>query len=142
MITSRCTATRDMVEMPITWLFCLEILRRPQAWCLLLAPTLAHPRLVLFLVQSFFFFLFSLLFQVLRLKSESVVQTFTGFQLSAKWQTWRLRSWILVRGSGSLGAVSCLHICPASVCWILETLCPPHLAALPLSGPKTMPTRD
>lgn len=46
-----------MVETPITWLFPLEILRRPQAWCLLLTPTLAHPRLVLFLVQSFFFFL-------------------------------------------------------------------------------------
>lgn len=42
-----------MVETPITWLFPLEILRRPQAWCLLLTPTLAHPRPVLFLVQSF-----------------------------------------------------------------------------------------
>lgn len=42
-----------MVEMPITWLFPLEILRRPQTWRLLLAPTLAHPRPVLFLAQSF-----------------------------------------------------------------------------------------
>lgn len=46
-------ATRDMIAMPIIWLFPLEILRRPQAWRLLLAPTLAHPRPVFFLAQSF-----------------------------------------------------------------------------------------
>lgn len=41
-----------MIAMPITWLFPLEILRQPQAR-LLLAPTLAHSKPVLFLAQSF-----------------------------------------------------------------------------------------